>query len=869
MTVQVHTYSNPKLWEEHPLFKDFQNSIHLCATANMKKGIEERYGEKLNYILTIREFMVKYFNQWYSQETQFQQYLKLSKLINDIDIRNNELKNAFRLNTFQILESIRSLVETKVEPNHLPEKLTDKEKLFKELWIKIEKIDNSYDSHRKELEKNLNLIQLENALRKFDFNLNFKSFGELTFVLHGFYFITPEQQCFLEHLRNGGVNIIFFNYYDNRYPQTFNFTKAFINSHFGWTDKWNIFENTTPFTSELGEKFLDAFENKKIKPDYLESKIICYPTFFDFLQNIILPNIKIEKEDDRRVIRKKANIIATNADILNEMLVTYYPELNLSNRNFLTYPVGRFLIKLHEIYNNGRFILNEEILMAIFSSGWLHDQFTNENAQNYTYDLQQIFPYFNGCEEINEWLERLENLMNQKVIIEKAFDTDSSNRILKSIQSPFCKLSYFSITLERLKQIKEFLNGIKLIVDDLFNQATVANSINEHFNRLNEIIKIQKNKSMTVLNSTELRIVNSLQEKLQNINDSSEFLYDDLQPALYFYLSGKFDKNPDRIITSFIEVDGESFKSQNHEIYLTGLDEQGLPLDTFDLPWPLQNETFEFLSKENKVLELFILRNKSTKQISRYLFFISLNLQSKELSWIENFLDRKNLQRALYVKLLKMVIEPFSSTKNLEELGESPFDFSPIKIEKEKEEEGWKSLSFEDFFAEYKLCPKRFYYGYILEEYPVFERDFMHQFIFSEIVKFTGQSTKADFENLLNEISPIFPQWLDYKKYLMAKESYMYIPKHSGKTTKVDDKHSYTETRRYFQFPGLTKKKRELLFKETLNSINEIQEELLVKENSKLEASPGYDCRFCPHIEYCSDAIFPIDLKKEKLNYEY
>lgn len=869
MTVQVHTYSNPKMWYEHPIFNVLENSIHLCATSNMKKGIQEQYGESLKSIFTIQEFISKHFNSWYSQEIQFQQYLKLSKLIYDLPISNKEIKSAFRSNTLQILESIRNLVQTKVKPEELPVNLTEKEEVFREVWTALEEIDNSYENHRQNLSKELLLKQLEYTFRNLGIKNTATRFNEITIVLHGFYFITPEQQCFLEYLKNSNLNIIFFNYYDNRYPNTFDFSKAFISKRFGWTDDWVVFENKSPFRSKLGEDFLKAFENVDSKFSSLDTKITAYPTFFDFLQSVILPNIPstVNKDDSNgknNKVKKTANIIATNADILNDMLVTYYPELNKSNRNFLTYPVGRFLIKLHEIYNGGQLKLTEEILMSLFSSGWLFDQYSNENAQDYTYDLEQIFPYFKGCNEIEEWINRLDNLLNQKAVIEKAFDTISSNRVVKSMQSPFSKISYFSISLEQMRQIKEFIHGIKLIVDDLFEKSKSTNVIDNHFKRLNDIITRQKQGSKSVLNSTELKIVSSLQEKLQSINDSSEFLYDDLQPALFFYLSGKFDPNPEKLITGFIEVDGEAFKNQNQKVYLTGLDEQGLPLDTFELPWPLQSETYEALSKKNKVLEMFTLRNISTKQISRYLFFIALNLQSEntQLSWIENFLNRKNLQPALYIKQLKMQIEKYSSISELDNIVEQPFDFTEIELDKNSQVKGWKSLAFEDFFADYKLCPKRFYYGYILDEYPVFSNDFIHQFLFSEILKVSGQSTKVNFEKLLNELSPIFPQWLEYKKYILAIESYNYIPKRIGKSTKIDDNHSYTDTRRNFQFPGLTRERREKLFFETKDSMSDIQRELLEINSLKLDPTPSYECRFCPHLEYCSDAIYPIDLSK-------
>lgn len=72
--------------------------------------------------------------------------------------------------------------------------------------------------------------------------------------------------------------------------------------------------------------------------------------------------------------RKDVEIIATNADILNQILSQYYPEKFAGRRNSLNYPVGQFILKLHEMYHDGELILNVDILMGVFSSDWLSDK---------------------------------------------------------------------------------------------------------------------------------------------------------------------------------------------------------------------------------------------------------------------------------------------------------------------------------------------------------------------------------------------------------------------------------------------------------------------------------------------------------------
>ena len=610
----------------------------------------------------------------------------------------------------------------------------------------------------------------------------------------------------------------------------------------------------------IAQSFLAAYENGQVQPLQNQKTITGYASFFDFLHDVILPNFPIDGGQENHV-----NIISPNAQQLNELLLSYYPELNHKKRNFLSYPIGRFLVSLHQIYNNGQLYLTEDILISMFSSGWLYDEFTNENAQNYTYDLQQLFPYLQGCKEIDSWILRIEQLIVQGLTIEEAFPIGEENRVVRSVRSPFAKISHFAVPLDRLKQVKTFIESIQLIAKTLFGQSD-SSTINLHFRRLKDILKTHGKGVALIANVNEKRLIEELQKKLDHIQDESEFLYDDLQTALHFYLSGKLDNQDENFITGFIEIDGEMFKPQDHDIYLTGLDENSLPLGAQNIPWPLQAETFEQLSERHIALQLHTIRSRANKSISRYLFFIALNLPSQhvKLSWIKNMMDQYELQPALYIKQLGLKTIDFTATSADTAIEYEPYDFSQETIDQEAIIAGWKTLAFEDFLAEYELCPKRFYYSYIVDEYPTFSSDFIHQFIFSEIIRVAGQGSKADFKTVLQEVSPLFPQWLNFKKHISAKIAFKYVPNQLGEKTAVIESHSYTETRKNFQFPGFTKQFRNDLFDNTKASFATIVSELVDEDNQTLPAAPSYACRFCPHIDYCDHAAFSIDLRKEE-----
>jgi hypothetical protein len=150
--------------------------------------------------------------------------------------------------------------------------------------------------------------------------------------------------------------------------------------------------------------------------------------------------------------------------------VQYYPEDFADKRNFLNYPAGQFIMKIHELLQNGKLHLNEEILMATFSSGWLFDKKTNQNGREYTHELQQLFPFFINCNTLEEWLGRIDELMIQYEQILPLFESPADNRVLESIRSPFTKIAYLSLEKAKVEQIRNFFILIQEMATDLFVQ---------------------------------------------------------------------------------------------------------------------------------------------------------------------------------------------------------------------------------------------------------------------------------------------------------------------------------------------------------------------------------------------------------------
>lgn len=187
--------------------------------------------------------------------------------------------------------------------------------------------------------------------------------------------------------------------------------------------------------------------------------------------------------------RKDVEIIATNADILNQILSQYYPEKFAGRRNSLNYPVGQFILKLHEMYHDGELILNVDILMGVFSSDWLSDKKTGENARDYTSDLQGFYLFFNGCEFVDDWLERMDALIDQYEKLLPLFEKEGNSRVVESVRSPFSRIGYLSFDKNRAQQIRRFFLPLKDMATNLFDTSEDGETINIHFQRLENLMR--------------------------------------------------------------------------------------------------------------------------------------------------------------------------------------------------------------------------------------------------------------------------------------------------------------------------------------------------------------------------------------------
>lgn len=899
MNSKMITYTNPKTLDQLEEFKSYTDVLHVCATKNMRDGVYERYQKLGNEmyitapIVSSIQLIERLLGDWYSSTTKLRQYLNLSEIIQeDIHMEEN-LLSSFRRNQTEVLETIRMLEVSGVTPESLDDEeleLSHKETNFVEIWKEFQKnqsvkrirylLSNGLQNR---LKKDWNEIierLIKDAYQKEDEVLHKLNHlvGYEAIVLHGFYFMTPEQQQIFLLLKKAGVNIIFLNLYDTRFPETFHFIENFINERHGWVDKkhWKI-EKSLQSDNTLADKFLTDFEGEQLKeyqlPEHLRVKD--FQDFYDFLGEY-----ERNLETDSKDTTAYKTYLAPNAGTLNDRLQEYYPELFKAKRHFLGYPIGQFLYQLHQMWSEeeGSLILTENGLFECFASGWLYDEKTNQNARAYTKALQEVLPFFQGCVTQKSWARRAATLLSINEHVLAPFEQAEDDRFQQMMASPFSRFSQFAVPKEDAEQLISFMGMIFKISTELFGDGTKRISLADHFSKLRKLMEASNPYLEHEIVKEEKILIQQLKRTLQTTPDIGTFRVHDISTAISLYLSGHLKKDhseEDELIRPFIEIDGEAFK-QNGITHVTGLDENSLPYSEFKLPWPLTEQVFHDLAKRHVPLSFQVLRNKHVKEITRYLVYNLLQFSERlELSWMVQYEDKKNLDKAIYLSQLNLVPND-EGLPNHEE-------WADIKLDREVTKEELDSfLAFPiDALAEFKFCPRRFYYSYLTGGSETFQSEFMQEFLFGNLLKSIGALLpNVSDEKLKEEVYQLFPYWDEFKLNMIGEENieFRYWAKkhYGGHTPYAEGK--FSDLRKLFLFPVLQNKKAdddsklvaraiEQLYSspgEFLPDLREEFEHQLQEFPIQMEATPSGKCRYCPHNQFCADAFHPVDDAERK-----
>ena len=885
-------YHDPRFFYKSSGYKEeYAEAIHLCATKSLARAVrllaEQKEALNKEKVIDALDFIKTLLGSWSNPERKLAQYAHLSEILRnkreELPEDDRDILRAFRLNQYDVLQTMRLLTEINETPSVIQKHVSEREEyLFVNLWDEMEKEDISF----KHIREKVNVIWqdkkqfTEEVLEALD-KLTGEKPLEKRILLHGFYFISPIQHKVFTLLKEAGFELIFINLYNQHYSSVFQSVEEFISTKYGWVDTkdWIIDKKTSPGYA-LGRRFASSFEGNTLKKDD-EQRIqkVLYEDFYEFLSDF-------EREENS----KKFIYLSPIPDPINNRIKEYHPNIFKEDRHLLSYPAGQFLFHLHNMWDDqhNELVLSEQALMDCFSSGWLIDKTNQKNAVDYTDVLYELLPFFQLCKTVPEWEEQTKNLVELRKETVHPFEKHTpkggpTDRFHQILENPFVWLSYLNVKEEEIKQVTHFINHLLEIARFLFKKSEKV-SLNEHFKRLKIILE----SGLSETSKSEDEIIQQLLNKLSTADNNEKFLVQDLSEAIALYLGGKLEDEGDkeeknnsnlRKIFSLEDIDGKVIEAAlyNKSIHICGLDENNLPQSSTFLPWPVTRRTLESMS-DNKSLSMVLLREELKPQISRYLFYSFASFtKDGVVSWMKNWDGKDNLEESFYLMLLGLDLK-------IDERAPEQRELSDKQILKREDIEASEVLTNypEHTFQEYLLCPRRFFYSFLVQDHATFHSNFHHELLFGNFIKTLPIITRQKKEKISAKVKELFPQWSTLKRQYLIENNERYISPliNIDKREKINyDEEQYSVVQK--QLPmilhrgskKIVDKQREPYLEENWYKIFGPEEGARVNfertamsdNHAMFSSSPSTLCRFCPHIDHCPDAYYPVDDEQRKL----
>lgn len=860
-------------------FQQFKHTLHITATNSLRKGISTHNGINQRWlnapILTFGQIMDSMGYGWYSSKTQLKQYTSISQYLRyqtQQNIQyNSSIFGSIEKNKDIVLRTIRMLEEAGITPNNvtqwIPPKPSQEEKLCLDIWSALEK-ENAIERFRKwflefqdtnETERMLKEVVIKAIMQSFDsrderqlanisplkFNhliekekfenfsstLTDQSLKDKRIVLHGFYFITPIQQRFIDALVKANYTVVHLINYREGYPSVFETVEEFLDFKQNTVQKVSLLPS---LINQVSNKFINICEG-----DFsidLKNSASNYVSFNHLYQFKNFVNHSEHKSDF--LISPRAREVRRYLEDISKA----------SNLKLKDYPIGQFLIDIHRIsttnYNedteqfNDREELNVDILLRIFASNYLN--IDGIQSKKYMRDLEKIKFLLMTKTTFSDWIVTIEDLIEQQQLLEEVLTSPHINN--PTIETdlyvlPQKMIAHYSVPIESLQAILKGLHNLK----NLYVQIFYGNDI--ELNKFVDIIKgyIEDEVLPSISVEDEKGIAQHVLNTLEALKDDDLESFDrrDLIQGLRFFLSEGAESNQanslfgesfqDGPIVSLQDGDILPFIDDEH-VHLAFLDSKALPLSQNLVTWPFNNQSMAALYRNNNYLRLVQLRKNLDASITKYLIYlITENAASIKFSTVANFNSELGLQPSFYVELLDLPKIDVNSLTLQQDEGNQSLGYQSENLLMKKRLKSDLLIKTKDY------CNKRFTFSYLLQDFPTFESDFHQRFVFQSLLSryraiqktYPSSISTKEMEQF---IYSWFPHWNNTKKDILNKKSKNW-------------KHLATE----YNFDN------QIIFHDDLSKVALFGKKPKFKPD--LFANAGPHCKYCPFQIHCKESV--------------
>ncbi|WP_026495929.1 hypothetical protein [Butyrivibrio sp. WCD3002] len=887
MARKVYTYTELSNLGKCSFWSEIKSIPQIVASNDMRWALkndspkhEDEWDGLFDYALdfhaiSMNELQGDIEGNWAEDANKFAIFSLISKMIRNLISDSNDIYEQKWLlgcikNVGGIFNSISRLEVAGVKPNELYTFGDQNVELLIQIWKKL--LDSSiYDENifgLPQLRERLESIEKPELMQEVLNNAyGFSPQRKISkIVIHGLYYITPFQERFLEAMEKTGIELIFVFPYDSRYPFAYEIWKK----TYGEDKKYLPMDKWISAVTNKEDPCGDIFEGRKPKVKR-EGRVTIreYGSLIDFSNGIAWSADHGE------------GVYSAGSNEANEIIKAFYPRL-YGERKLMAFPIGKFIWNINDMWdeNENAICLSEYSLLECFSSGWLtHGEYS---GKDYVNDLTKIMPFFRDCNKISDWEKRLEELedIEKNCLWKTAKGSDKdAYRWQQMMGNPLADFSQFSVPVERVKGIIVLIKHLLFIARELFVDNREIN-ISEHIRRLNKILD-----GCVVtdeVSELEREIARKILYKLNTDNNTRIKCFPaDAARALELYLEGTFDdgeiKGRNWAVMPMYHVDAAHITKKKNGIHICLCDNDSMPGGKGAYPWPLNENILKssYEKKKNELLKCWLYTAESTSIANRYFMYSALKHRNVSISWVSEIRGKKRAESP-YIGLIRSAIDvkyfgPRKKGVKWEQVDHA--DRVDAKITEHCSDDLAKEIP-KEAKMDYGVCPLRYLYGYIVDDAPSFQDEFMQSFSITSLIVAISNAMKdkgVKVEEVYQNVMDLFPAI----KKSAKRQIYDYLTGDRKDYTEEDEAIVgrdlcgglyYTEQRLRAHFPDYSGRKEALKAYAKLDSEEGKKSMKFTKPGfaytpeGKIRKS--HPCAFCPNVDNCKYSVFPRDREK-------
>lgn len=889
LNAKVYSYADPSVLRSDPAMQMLAGAPQICATGSLawtlrSEVLQPTYGRSV-LVTSIGRVFEQLLYPWSSPGLTVEQYAVLSAVLRELTADGGPQATSLVRSRSEVLTTLRKLAEAGWSPPEAGRDLRGKQvtdrtlEVFFEAWRRCVARSRSFgipathlhaasaDKVRRRFTQSLQKVGVTGAHHRPPDRV----------VLHGFYFVTPLQQALLEQLSDSGIELIFANQHDPRFPSVFATWDAFFHEGLGLPPRaeWIRLGGLPPIT-DAASMLAEAVEGRGMP------RVETTPGAVSVVEYVDLGSFIV---DYRPPSDGSIRYYSAAEKELDPILRMYHPGSEPTHgRHFLNFPVGRFVLRLHEmVRDTARGIgIEAPALFECFASGLLRRN--NVNGRALTHALTRLLPRLEGCYTREEWRSSLERLQSDveaavDVLDSRAMELDDGSghtRWLLNDGNPLRRVSFLTVPAAEISQIGSLVEALFGLAAGLFESEQVT--LGEHLSRLQELLSTGQGDG--ALTAEESRLVDQLMIRLKAGGQLTRLTLAtaDLVEAIAVFLGGALDNEEETgqeeedepvearaLVEAWPQVDALPFMQERAKAHVCLADDRRLPGTRSIVGWPLKAADLPDRTT-SRASELLHLRAETQADTDLMLLFGALTWSEEvTLSYIQSYAGEET-GLSPYGAILNFALEKRSGL--LLDKGDGgnampaqgPAETRPPELESQSI--AWSARLPSNALASWTVCPRRFVYDYAWQAMPTFSSDFHHGFLYGNLIRSLAQ-LKLPAAETEAAVAALFPHWTAVRRKDLLEAAP--TPKsgrgrvYSGVNAPASSTRLQFLSKRHGNLQaGFVVGRSEDEGVLGLRVMESIKQSILSEEDVP-EPTPGSHCRFCPHQSHCPAAGFSVD----------